>query len=204
MLTEEEEFAFLFLLFDSGTFFMLDTVFRWILLRRIRQRKFLTSILSGPTTLIRFWPQQRQISHHDTSFDLFQKSDDWCLEFLRFNKEQVCEMSYLLDIPESFPDGFIATATTALSLVCYRLAWPQRLKDCIFLFGHGKSWLSTVFNFTYTHINNRFRAMLRWNDNHLTPVAPLTTTSPIPLSTLLPTSCFLSLLDGRCGCLGWR
>jgi len=55
--------------------------------------------------LIRFWPRQRQIPHSGAPFDLFQKSDDWCLEFLRFNKAQICEMSYLLDIPESFPDG---------------------------------------------------------------------------------------------------
>jgi hypothetical protein len=30
------------------------------------------------------------------SFDLFSKFDDWCLEFLRFTKKQICEMTYLL------------------------------------------------------------------------------------------------------------
>ena len=52
---------------------------------------------------------------------------------------------HLLDISEKFPDRFSYPATTTLSLVCYRLAWPHRLKDCIICFGHGKSWLSTIF-----------------------------------------------------------
>ena len=96
-------------------------------------------------------------------------SDDWCLEFLRFTKKQVCEMTYLLDVPEKFPGRNTCLPTTALSLICYRLAWPHRLKDCITCFGHGKSWLSTVFNYTCVHIARRFQEILRWNDHYLTP-----------------------------------
>jgi hypothetical protein len=61
--------------------------------------KILMAMLSGPTAMIRFWPQQRLIASGGMSFDLFTKSDDWYLEFLRLTKKQICEMTYLLDIP---------------------------------------------------------------------------------------------------------
>ena len=47
--------------------------------------------------------------------------------------------------------------TTALSPVCYRLAWPHRPENYIMYFGHGKSWLSTMFNYTCVHIAGDFR-----------------------------------------------
>jgi len=127
------------------------------------------AMLTGPTPIIRFWSQQRRIASGGMSFDLFSKSDDWCLEFLRFTKEQICEMTYLLDVPATFPDRYAAPPTTALALVCYRLAWPLRLKDCMLEFGHERGWLSVIFNHTCVHINNRFKTMLRWNDHQLTP-----------------------------------
>ena len=70
--------------------------------------KILMAMLSGPTAMIRFWPQQRLIASGGMSFDLFTKSDDWCLEFLRFTKKQICEMTYLLDVPENFPDRYVS------------------------------------------------------------------------------------------------
>jgi len=96
MFTEEGEFIFLLLLLDSGLFYMLNSVSRWILLRRNRRMKIFMAMMTGPTTIIRFWPQQRLIAFGSMSFDLFSKSDDWCLEFLRFTKEQICEMTYIL------------------------------------------------------------------------------------------------------------
>jgi len=73
------------------------------------------AMLTGPTPIIRFWSQQRRIASGGMSFDLFSKSDDWCLEFLRFTKEQICEMTYLLDVPATFPDRYAAPPTTALA-----------------------------------------------------------------------------------------
>ena len=150
---------------------VLDSSSKWTLLRRSRRSKFLTIMTTGPITIIRDWPVQRSVQYNNIpqAFDLFQMSDDWCLEFLRFTKKQVCEMTYLLNIPEKFPDKFTCPPTTALALVCYRLAWPHRLKDCIMYFGHGKSWLSTIFNHTCIHIARQFQEIQRWNDHHLTP-----------------------------------
>ena len=117
MFTEEKEFIFLLLLLDSGLFYVLDSVSRWILLRRSRRMQILMAMLTGPTPIIRFWPQQRRIASGGMSFDLFSKSDDWCLEFLRFTKEQICEMTYLLDVPATFPDRYAAPPTTDLSFL---------------------------------------------------------------------------------------
>ena len=124
---------------------------------------------TGPTAIVRDWPVQRSVQYNNIpqAFDLFQMSDDWCLEFLRFTKEQVCEMTYLLNIPEKFPGKSTSLPTTTLALVCYTLAWSHRLKDCIMYFGHGKSWLGTIFN--RVHIARRFQEIQRSNDRHFTP-----------------------------------
>jgi len=82
--TEEEEFIFLLLLLDSGLFYVLNSVSRWILLQCNQRVKILMVMLTDPTSIIRFWPQQRLIAPDCISFDLFSKSYDWCLEFLRF------------------------------------------------------------------------------------------------------------------------
>jgi len=169
MSTRKTDFLLFFLLFDSSAFTALDMNSKLLLLQKARQTKVLMVMLSGPTAVIKFWPCQPVLEYSNIPFDLFRWPDNWCIAFLRFTKVQLSEMAYLLDISEVFPGAYKAPATTALSLDCYRLAWPKRLKDCANLFGHSTSWISTVFNYTCVHITQRFRTMLQWNDNHLTP-----------------------------------
>jgi hypothetical protein len=120
MFTEEEEFIFLLLLLDSGLFYVLISVSRWILLRCNRRMKILMAMLTGPINIMRFWPQQRLIASGGMSFDLFSKSDDWCLEFLRFTKKQICEMTYLLD-GESSERGLEGTTSPQSNVVWFLL-----------------------------------------------------------------------------------
>ena len=153
----------------TSHFPIVDLCTKWALLQKARQDRCIAAMMSGPTQIIRDWPVQRRIPSDGVPFDLFALSDNWCLKFLRFTKRQICEMAFLLAIPDHFPHRNFCPPTTALSLVCFQLAWPPHLKDCIHWFGRGRGWLSTIFNHTCVHISRQFSTMLRWNDDHLTP-----------------------------------
>ena len=127
------------------------------------------AMLTGPTAVIRDSAPFHHIPYQRKMFDLFSQTDAWCLEFLRFTKRQICELAWLLALPEHFEGRCYAPATTALSLVLYRLSWPHRYKDCMEVFGHERSWLSWVFNGTCQHIYRQYYQTLQWNPTLLTP-----------------------------------
>jgi hypothetical protein len=134
----------------------------WFALHQRLQCNYLTATLAGPTAIIKDWIPE-PVPYEPGTFDLFFYDDDWCVSYLRFTKRQICELCMLLDIPDRFEYGCRAPPTTALSLVLYRLAYPKRLKDCMELFGHERSWLSWVFNGTCQHIYRRFHDKLQWD-----------------------------------------
>jgi hypothetical protein len=133
---------------------------------KLQEELLLAAVASGA---VKNQSVPRLIRYEPTPFDLFSHDDNWCLEFLRFTRRQICEMAVLLDIPFRFGDRYTASPVTALSLVLFRLSWPRRLKDLMSVFGHARGWLSRVFNATCQHIYRRFRSMLRWSKRNLSP-----------------------------------
>jgi len=130
--------TYLFPVIDSTNDFpVVDSSTKWTLLQKARHDRYIAAMMMGPTPIIRDWSVQRQIPSDGIPFDIFTLSDDWCLEFLRFTKRQICEIAFLLAIPDNFPNRNFCPPTTALSLVCFRLAWPHRLKDCRLSVGLG-------------------------------------------------------------------
>ncbi|KAG0137530.1 hypothetical protein HOY82DRAFT_453322, partial [Tuber indicum] len=83
---------------------------------------------------------------------------------------QICELLVLLEILESFEGRYHAPATTALAVVCFHLSCPRRLKDCVLEFGRERGWLSRVFNGVCTHLYERFRGKLEWDEVLLNPI----------------------------------
>jgi hypothetical protein len=150
---------------------LLEELPRWLALHRRLQYNYLTTMLAGPTAVIKNWSLKEPVPYEPGDFDLFSYSDKWCINFLRFTKRQILEMCVLLDIPDRFEHGNRARPTTALSLVLYRLAWPKRLKDCMLVFGKERGWLSSVFNGTCQHLYHRFRDKLLWDNELLSPQA---------------------------------
>jgi len=126
------------------------------------------AMLTGPTGVIRDSAPFHHIPYQRKMFDLFAMTDGWCLEFLRFTKRQICELAWLLALPEHFEGRCYPPATTCLCLVLYRLSWPYRYKDCMEPFGHERSWLSWVFNGTCQHIYRQHYETLQWNPTLLT------------------------------------
>ena len=126
-------------------------------------------MLSGPTAIVHDYPLHHHIPYSPHMWSIQDRSDDWCLEFLRFSKQQICELAVLLQIPDHFDNRYQAPPTTALAVVCFRLSWPLRLKDCISEFGHERGWLSCVFNGVCTHLYTLFKEKLEWDTEFLTP-----------------------------------
>jgi hypothetical protein len=142
----------------------------WLAQHQRLQLNYLTAVLAGPTAIVKDW-SKKPVPYEQGHFDLFSCDDSWCVSFLRFTKRQICELCVLLDIPDRFEYGCRAHPTTALSLVLYRLSYPKRLKDCMDIFGHERSWLCWVFNGTCQHIYERFHGKLKWDDRLLSPQA---------------------------------
>jgi hypothetical protein len=125
-------------------------------------------MLSGPTAIVRDRPSQRRIPYISQMWSILDRSNGWCLEFLRFSREQICELA-VLQIPDRFDNHHRVPSTTALAIACYRLSCPLRLKDCISEFGHERGWLSSVFNVVCTHLYTLFKEKLEWDTEFLTP-----------------------------------
>lgn len=140
-------------------------------MRQLRKQRFLTVMLSGPTAVVRDRPLQRRLTYRKGKvWSIQKKIDDWCLEFLGFSRRQICELSVLLDIPDRFHGRYRAAPSTALAVICYRLAWPMRLQDCVEEFGRERGWLSTAFNAVCVHLYDVFYQKLQWDERVLTPV----------------------------------
>ena len=75
----------------------IDTPMHLLLLHHHCQRQHITTLLAGPTKVVKNSSYQRKIQRDSTAgFILDNKTDNWCVEFLRFNKGQVKEMASLL------------------------------------------------------------------------------------------------------------
>ena len=97
------------------------------------------------------------------------KSDDWCLEYLRFTRAEIKEIAFVLQIPSVFRYRIRYTPYDALALVLYRLSAPLRLKDLTHTFNRDLGWMSTIFNDVCIHIDRKFHEKLDWDRHFLTP-----------------------------------
>jgi hypothetical protein len=53
--------------------------------------------LCGPTRVVKDCTPKRHIAYDpEQKFSIEERDDDWCLEFLRFTKEQVKEIAFVL------------------------------------------------------------------------------------------------------------
>jgi hypothetical protein len=141
-----------------------------LLLQRQRRMHHLTTLLCGPTAVVKDYTPKRRLAYDpDQKFSIEERDDDWCIEFLRFTKDQVKEIAFILNIPSRFRYGIRYTPEDALALTLFRLSAPKRLKDCVEYFNRDLGWLSTVFNDVCVHIDRRYTSKLEWDTAFLTP-----------------------------------
>ncbi|KAI5836712.1 hypothetical protein DFP73DRAFT_488334, partial [Morchella snyderi] len=88
-------------------------------------------------------------------------------EFLRFKQEEIIVLSNAFDLYSQYPHRYGASPTTALSVVLFRLAWPNRYKEMQHFFGRSPSWLSTVFNEACIYLYERYKDHVYWDQIRL-------------------------------------
>lgn len=160
----------------ATAFLVTDPYF--LLQQRMRKRKFLFKQIRDNDPLRRQLDRERfRVSrpgrnhppYSRVPFDINNKTDLWCLEFLRFTKSQVQEIAVELNLENCIlRKRYTATPTTMLALVLYRLSSPTRYKDLCDVFGHGTSWLESIFNDTITFIYENQKELLYWDSTRLT------------------------------------
>ena len=82
-------------------------------------------------------PNRGCLPYTKHQFNLFTKSDNWCLEFLRFTKAQIQELAQAFRLQDLHLQHCCqATPETCLAALLFRLAFPNRYKNfcdvCVF------------------------------------------------------------------------
>lgn len=95
--------------------------------------------------------------------------DAECLHFLRFTRAEIQQILSVLQINNRYKwrYRYRATAEEAFCLFCYRLSHPQRLKDCMRVFGKCDGWISTIFNDMALLLVKRYSRGLAWDTQRL-------------------------------------
>jgi nuclease HARBI1 len=100
-------------------------------------------------------------------------SQAFCLELLppakaqywfRFTVPEIIRLAPLLCLNQlEYRNRLRVEPTTALCIVCARLAYPGRWAQLADLFGRSPTWLSIIFNDTTIYLSSRFSEHLRWH-----------------------------------------
>lgn len=119
-------------------------------------------------------PYKPPFVYQKTGFQFANISFDNQIKELRFTMSELERLSKLLFNEEQFKLWFSKSRlkvdpTTALAIVCSRLAKPSRLTDFCNVTGHSKSWVGEVFNTTIRYLFARFERLLYWDYIRLTP-----------------------------------
>ncbi|XP_070556688.1 uncharacterized protein [Ptychodera flava] len=97
-----------------------------------------------------------------THIDLHSFSDDECLEFFRFAKNDLIRLHDALSLPEKIIgyNGTTATSMEALLILLRRLSYPNRWCDLVQFFQRDEPELSIIFNTIAEHIHREYGHLL--------------------------------------------
>jgi hypothetical protein len=71
----------------------------------MQQRQLLPMLLCGPLSLLWVWTLKHRIQYVPSEFFSLEKDwvdDAWCYRMLRFSKQHVRELAFILNIPERY------------------------------------------------------------------------------------------------------
>lgn len=133
--------------------------------------------------------------NHLNRFIFVGLNDVLYYHLMRFTPRELLRILPLLSLYEiRFCNCLQATCKEALTVVLIRLSYSTCYWAMMDQFGHGRIWLSIVFNDIIIHIYWRYRKKLVWDDRRLT-FAQLTIYSQV-IHNLGGASCFWGFIDG--------
>jgi hypothetical protein len=139
--------------------------------RRRRHYYAIRQLINSGSSIIPLFPrrQRRVLPYKPAEFQLDNYTDDWCLEFLRFSRQQIKEILPFLRLDLcTWRNRYNPTPEAAFCLLLYKLSWPHRLKDATNIFGHSIAWQSSVYIDILRHLVCRYCNMLYWDHQRLT------------------------------------
>jgi hypothetical protein len=139
--------------------------------RRRRHYYAICQLISSGSSIIPLFPrrQRRVLLYRSIEFQLDDYTDDWCLEFLRFSRQQIKEILPFLRLDLcTWRNRYNPTPEAAFCLLLYKLSWPHRLKDTTNVFGRSMAWQSSVYVDILRYLVRRYRNMLYWDRRRLT------------------------------------
>jgi hypothetical protein len=109
------------------------------------------------------------LEYNPVEFQLDSYTDNWCIEFLRFSRQEIREiLPYLrLDLCP-WRNRYHLSPEAAFCLLLYRLSWPLRYKDTLYIFGRSRSWQSTIYVDILQYLVRRYQGLLYWDAGRLT------------------------------------
>ena len=138
--------------------------------RRRLYRDAVCQLVSNKSTIIPLVPRRhrRVLPYEPSDFQLDNYTDDWCLEFLRFSRQEIREILPFFGLDMcTWRNRCHPSPEAAFCLLLYKLSWPHRLKDTLYLFGRSLAWQSSVYIDTLRHLVVRYRDMLFWDHTRL-------------------------------------
>jgi hypothetical protein len=112
--------------------------------------------------------RRRVLIYQPSGFNLDDYTDDWCIEFLRFSQEEIREIIPFLRLDLiTWRNRYSATPEVAFCLLLYKLSWPHRLKDSLYIFGRSISWQSSIYLDILRYLVARYWNMLFWDYERL-------------------------------------
>ena len=84
-------------------------------------------------------------------------------EMCRFTKKEMFQILSHLDLQSiRFRARYATNSKVALTMLCARLSYLDRLKSLMHNFDHSKTWLSVIFNDIVLHLTRKYEKMLWW------------------------------------------
>ena len=90
----------------------------------------------------------------------------------RFTQPEILRLAHALEMPAEIygSNGIKTDAVTALCMLLRRLSYPNRHANCYLMFGWRPERMSRIVDSTLTFIYSRWRFLLEWNLQLLSPI----------------------------------
>jgi hypothetical protein len=109
-------------------------------------------------------------------YDSEHVSDSDALHSMRFTVSEIHILVHEMKLPDIIHtkghSGYRLYAFEGVAMLCHRLAYPTRLRSLVATFGRCPAALSTIINYMAQYLAHRFRFVLSWDANRLSPLVP--------------------------------
>jgi hypothetical protein len=121
------------------------------------------------------------------------------LHSMRFTLAEIHDITIEMKLPDMIitrgHSGYKVFSFEAVAILCYRLAFPNRLRSLVAVFGRSSAALSSIVNYMAIYLAHRFRRVLSWDSARIGPQLPAFAAAVHVAGS--PLKCVPYFLDGK-------